>query len=941
MSNHAYSESAVRQRGQSPSALRSTEYGVQATDASSPVTPLEAQPIDGPNSAWKARAGSAENGSVITQPRPRAPTPQATTWRLLLPMAALPAVLGMGKCPAIFGSASTQATQIKSGLHQLPPAILLGSTLLDHPTPNRPPVNTIPNNSTQATAAELTPHKESPRSTTPTIMAPPDGDSAAGPAPGDSQSQPRGADGSRGRGRGRGKSNQKGRGGARRGRGGNNSSADVPASPAAQDVAAAASRAHALGSGAVAKEATGDGDEEDEDEVCFICANPVAHHSIAPCNHTTCHICGLRMRALYKTKDCAHCRTPADFVIFTDDPDKRFEDYTTTDITTADSNIGIKYTNEDIVGDTVLLLRYNCPDPSCDFAGLGWPDLHRHVKSAHRKRMCDLCTRNKRVFTHEHELFGDRELEKHMRHGDDKPGASDQTGFKGHPLCGFCGERFYDDDKLYEHCRMKHERCFICDRRDSRKPHYYQDYNALEGHFKKDHYLCSDRECLEKKFVVFDTELDLQAHQLSDHGGKTNGRDARVVDISGFDFRQTYQQEQRRGGGRDGEGRGGREGRGRGRGRDPNAESVPVSSAQPLRRDELAFQRQMAIHSAQSVSNRNFGGQLSGAPAPTASPQARSGTSTPRASQNNLSNPVESATVADTSNISPEERARLVRHGAVVERASNLLGNDTRKMATFRSHITSYRQGAFTGPQLVDAFFTLFADTSSNALGTLVREVAELFDDKIKADALRKAWQDWRAINEDYPSLPGLSGMHGATSSSSGWASASAASPALPNAAPSQKHSNRAVLLGRGPSRPASTSIRLPIPPILQTLQIICLLRRSFIPIIPRPVLEHRLSWPGLPVSTAAQQPTPQTPAGGEDAFPALPAAPKPQSTIFGYGNGRLVHRDYGQRESNFQWGDSGSSTPATEEPAEEPQDGAPKKKGGKGKKKQVLVQWG
>lgn len=49
-------------------------------------------------------------------------------------------------------------------------------------------------------------------------------------------------------------------------------------------------------------------DDDDDAEVCFICANPVAHHSIAPCNHKTCHICGLRMRALYKTKDCAHCR---------------------------------------------------------------------------------------------------------------------------------------------------------------------------------------------------------------------------------------------------------------------------------------------------------------------------------------------------------------------------------------------------------------------------------------------------------------------------------------------------------------------------------------------------------------------------------------------------------------------------------------------------------
>jgi hypothetical protein len=50
-----------------------------------------------------------------------------------------------------------------------------------------------------------------------------------------------------------------------------------------------------------------DGNEV-EVEVCFICASPVVHNSVAPCNHRTCHICALRMRALYKTKDCAHCR---------------------------------------------------------------------------------------------------------------------------------------------------------------------------------------------------------------------------------------------------------------------------------------------------------------------------------------------------------------------------------------------------------------------------------------------------------------------------------------------------------------------------------------------------------------------------------------------------------------------------------------------------------
>jgi hypothetical protein len=48
--------------------------------------------------------------------------------------------------------------------------------------------------------------------------------------------------------------------------------------------------------------------DEVEAEVCWICASPIVHESIAPCNHRTCHICCLRMRALYKDKNCAHCR---------------------------------------------------------------------------------------------------------------------------------------------------------------------------------------------------------------------------------------------------------------------------------------------------------------------------------------------------------------------------------------------------------------------------------------------------------------------------------------------------------------------------------------------------------------------------------------------------------------------------------------------------------
>jgi len=373
-------------------------------------------------------------------------------------------------------------------------------------------------------------------------------------------------------------------------------------------------------------------------------------------------------------------------------------------------------------------------------------------------RASDLCTRNKKVFTHEHELFTFNELKKHQKFGDDNPGSVDQSGFKGHPECGFCRQRFYGDDELYTHCRDKHERCHICDRRnEGRQQQYYVNYDSLELHFRKDHFLCPDQECLEKKFVVFDSEMDLKAHQLEAHPNglsKDARRDARRVDLSNFQVRQTHEQEM--GGRRDGRGRG------RGRGRDPNSEPLPPSSAQPMRRDELAYQRQMAIQNAQSVTGRTFGGQLSSTSATetyAARPPPRGqepSTVTAAVPPNGLSSNMANLTIGSSTPAprTPQEQARLLRHNAVTERATNMLRNDQAKLAEFRAKISAYRASSISAAQLVEGFFILF-DTSSAELGKLIKELAEIFEIQTKRDDLLKAWNDWKAINEDYPSLPG------------------------------------------------------------------------------------------------------------------------------------------------------------------------------------------
>ncbi|CAG8566433.1 5786_t:CDS:10 [Diversispora eburnea] len=258
------------------------------------------------------------------------------------------------------------------------------------------------------------------------------------------------------------------------------------------------------------------------DNACFICAEPIIYYALADCNHRTCHLCTLRLRALYESKNCAYCKTEQTKVIFTYDAEKSFQEYKDSDIPFRIEDLNIFCEDQRIYEDTSIILGLNCPDEKCETTCRGWSELKRHVKNIHRMWLCDLCIRYKKVFTHEHVLYTRHELEKHIEKGD-------KSGFKGHPECEFCKTTFYDDDELYEHCRDNHEQCYICLRNGIRHQ-YYLDYNLLETHFKEDHYLCLQPICLEKKFVVFESDIDLKAHEVEEHGLRKY--DARRIEVN-------------------------------------------------------------------------------------------------------------------------------------------------------------------------------------------------------------------------------------------------------------------------------------------------------------------------------------------------------------------------------------------------------------------------
>ncbi|KAI0293559.1 hypothetical protein BC826DRAFT_1104999 [Russula brevipes] len=303
-------------------------------------------------------------------------------------------------------------------------------------------------------------------------------------------------------------------------------------------------------------------DDGQELDLCWICAEPIKYYAVSECNHRTCHVCALRLRALYKRLDCTFCKELQPTVILTASPDAPFSSYTSEAIPYKDDKLMISFETEEMMQDTLILLRFNCPDSSCDYVATGWNDLKLHVRGIHKRFMCDVCISHKKVFSHEHALYTSPQYFTHLpsaQRRQQKGVPKDQVEGGVHPLCDFCRECFFGDDELYAHMRDSHEECFICKRNEIRDK-YFQDYNALEQHFEQAHHLCSNPVCQARKFVVFGSQIDLQAHMVEEHGAEMSSRDkkdARRVNAV-FEFQDPSSgSTRRRGGGPSGGGSGG------------------------------------------------------------------------------------------------------------------------------------------------------------------------------------------------------------------------------------------------------------------------------------------------------------------------------------------------------------------------------------------------
>ncbi|VDC06537.1 unnamed protein product [Peniophora sp. CBMAI 1063] len=727
-------------------------------------------------------------------------------------------------------------------------------------------------------------------------------------------SQPRSQNGAQGT---RGRRMNRPRGGGR----GKPHTAQPAAAPASAPVAEAPK----------VEEAAETAESVDEEMICWICAEQVKYFAVSECNHRTCHVCALRLRALYKKMECTFCKETQGVAIFTTSPDKSFSDYGPTDIPHKDGKLNIFFETQEMMEDSLVLLRFNCPDRTCEYIATGWNDLKLHARGQHGKLMCDICIGNKKVFSHEHVLYAPNVLAMHMpsiphRRGE-KPLPKEQIEGGVHPICEFDRTCFFGDDELYAHMRERHEECFICKRNEVRDQ-YFRNYEALEKHFDNAHHPCPNSSCQQRKFVVFGTLLDLKAHMVDEHGAEMSTRDRKDAQRVNIEFQQTNG-----GGGR----RRGGQGGGGGQEREPpphqGGGAGPSSGGGGRSRRE------------------RFGGHLTteGASAPnSAGPSRRQSPSPPPADMDPVT---------------------AQRHADLYARLRALAPNPTNAVASLKLSLRSYTASEMGPRDLISNIWNIL-DRDLDNTASVVNLVIDLLEGDDKKSVLLGAWNGFKleqrrqfpdlvptSIGEEWagiaggrmlarpaPSAPSRSQTTAVWDRVAQAASSTTPRPApryVPGAAPPRPQ-RTAPPASTAPAFPALVPSRTPAPQTAahrQANRSTTAWSASASGAAPPPAPRA----PPPPSSVNRNVPRGPPPKLSNSAFPELPTgAPSRRPAPAAGNNGSLQKILGSSAPSQSAWtpgGGASASNAPPEAPAPAPEGGKGKK--GKGKGKQTLFTLG
>ncbi|CAH8615259.1 unnamed protein product [Schistosoma haematobium] len=242
-------------------------------------------------------------------------------------------------------------------------------------------------------------------------------------------------------------------------------------------------------------------------KLCPICHDDIDYFAYGSCNHPTCTKCVLKLRKFGSADEpefsqCPTCRQNINRVAIM----RNFVPFDNIDVSLLrhDSKFDFMFPDVEIEQHYLNMLKSVCP--ICGEEKKSLSALNRHTTLEHQLSYCDLCIRYARLLPCEFVLMKPADLTKHR--------SWDKNKKKGHPLCDFCKERFYEMEDLITHIRDLHFLCDLC--MTTGKFVVFRQQCELLDHYGESHHLCS--ECrAQQRISCFATEDRLGLHRFQEH----------------------------------------------------------------------------------------------------------------------------------------------------------------------------------------------------------------------------------------------------------------------------------------------------------------------------------------------------------------------------------------------------------------------------------------
>ncbi|CAH8602826.1 unnamed protein product [Heterobilharzia americana] len=242
-------------------------------------------------------------------------------------------------------------------------------------------------------------------------------------------------------------------------------------------------------------------------KLCSICHEDIDYFAYGSCNHPTCTKCVLKLRKFGSADEpefskCPTCRQNINRVVIM----RNFIPFDRVDVSALrhDSRFDFMFPDVEIEQYYSNMLKSFCP--ICGEEKKSLSALNRHTTAEHQLSYCDLCIRYARLLPCEFVLMKPADLVKHR--------TWDKTKKKGHPLCDFCEERFYEMEDLINHIRDLHFLCDLC--MTTGKFVVFRKQDELLDHYGESHHLCT--ECrAQQRISCFATADRLGLHRFQEH----------------------------------------------------------------------------------------------------------------------------------------------------------------------------------------------------------------------------------------------------------------------------------------------------------------------------------------------------------------------------------------------------------------------------------------